>query len=132
MGVLAQIHFVFGERVLPLLILAGAVWLTATWKPRDGRTPIVRILPILVDIQVTLGIIYWVYLIFATSGETQARYLGFPFILHPIIGIAAAGFAHYAVGPKSPFTGLGRYAPLAGLGVLLLFVVTNIFIGMST
>jgi hypothetical protein len=131
MGVVAQIHFIFGERVLPLLLLVGAVWLTVTWKPGDGRTPLVRILPVLVDIQVTLGIIYWLYLIFTTSGATQAKYLGFPFILHPIIGIAAAGFAHYAVGPKSPFKNLGRYAPLAGLGVLLLFVVANIFIGIS-
>lgn len=131
MDVIKTIHAVFGEMILPLLIVAAAIYLTVTYKPDAPRTPVARIFPVLVDIQVTLGIILYVYILFSTSGPTQAQYLGFPFILHPILGILAAGLAHMAVGAKNPLRSLGRYAPLASLGVLLVLVISNVLIGIQ-
>jgi hypothetical protein len=131
MSVIYQIHSIFGERVLPLLIVLVAIFLTVTYKPKAPRSPVARFFPILVDLQVTLGIIYWIFLLFNTTGDTQAKYLGFPFILHPILGILAAGLAHMAVGPKNPLRGLGRWAPLASLTVLLVIVLSTVLIGIS-
>lgn len=121
----------FGEMVLPLLIVAAAIYLTVTYKPNAPRSAVARIFPVLVDIQVTLGIILYAYILFTTSGPTQAQYLGFPFILHPVLGILAAGLAHMAVGAKNPLRSLGRYAPLASLGVLLVLVISNVLIGIQ-
>lgn len=126
MNVVYAIHNTFGERILPLLIVLAAIFLTVTYKPNAPRSPVARIFPVLVDIQVTLGLIYWVYLLIA--GADQARYLGFPFILHPILGFLAAGLAHAATGPRNPMRRLGRWAPLASLGVLLVLVISNITI----
>lgn len=126
MAVIFNIHRIFGEMILPLLIVAMAIYMTVTYKPTTTRGPIERIFPILVDLQVTLGIIYWVFLLVASGAA--ARYLGFPFILHPVLGIIAAGFAHMAVGAKNPLRSLGRWAPLASLGVLLVLVLANIMI----
>jgi hypothetical protein len=131
MDLIKTIHGVFGEMVLPLLIVLAAIYLTVTYKPGAPRSPVARIFPVLVDIQVTLGIILYVYILFTTSGPTQALYLGFPFILHPILGILAAGLAHMAVGAKNPLQSLGRYAPLASLGVLLVLVISNVLIGVQ-
>lgn len=132
MGVIYQIHSVFGERILPVLILLAAIFLTVTYRQGAPRSPVARIFPVLVDIQVTLGLIYWIYLLVTTTGDTQARYLGFPFILHPLIGLLAAGLAHMAVGKRNPMANLGRWAPLASLGVLLVLVVANVFIGRTS
>lgn len=131
MGVMYQIHSIFGERILPVLIVLAAIYLTVTYKADAPRSPVARILPVLIDIQVALGLIYWIYLLFSTSGEAQARYLGFPFILHPLIGLIAAGLAHMATAPRNPMRGLGRWAPLASLGVLLILVVSNVVIGIQ-
>jgi hypothetical protein len=131
MNVLFQIHSIFGERVLPLLIVLAAIFLTVTYKPDAPRTLVARIFPVLVDLQVTLGIVYWVFLLFNTTGAAQARYLGFPFILHPILGILAAGIAHMAVGPKNPLRGLGRWAPLASLAILLVIVLATVVVGIQ-
>ncbi len=60
-----------------------------------------------------------------------AYYLSFPFILHPVIGIIAAGLAHMALGAKNPLRSLGRWAPLASLAVLLLLVLGNIMLVAS-
>jgi hypothetical protein len=127
-SLIRTIHDVFGEMILPLLIVAAAIYLTVTYKPNTPRGPVARIFPVLVDIQVTLGLILYIYLLFTTSGATQARYLGLPFILHPILGFLAAGLAHAAVGERNPLRGLGRFAPLASLGVLLVLVVSNVLI----
>lgn len=131
MGALFQIHSIFGERVLPLLIVLAAIFLTVTYKPNAPRSLVARVFPVLVDIQVTIGIIYWVFLLFNTTGDAQARYLGFPFILHPILGILAAGLAHMAVGPKNPLRRLGRWAPLASLAILLVIVLGTVVVGIS-
>jgi hypothetical protein len=121
MGVLFLIHRILGEMILPLAIIVAAIWLTVSWKPNAQPNAVARLFPVLVDIQVLLGIIYWVFGIV----QGNPRYLSFPFILHPIIGLLAAGFAHRALS-GSMFRGLGRYAPLAALAVLLVLVLVNV------
>lgn len=130
-GAIGTIHGLFGERILPLLILLAAIFLTVTYKQGAARGPVARIFPVLVDIQATLGIIYWLYLLFTTSGATQAQYYAFPFILHPVIGILAAGLAHMAMGRRNPMANLGRWAPLASLSVLLVLVLVNITVAST-
>ncbi|MCU0493359.1 MAG: hypothetical protein MUD01_17370 [Chloroflexaceae bacterium] len=120
-------HRIFGEMVLPLLIVVAAIWFTVTWKPNAPVTMVGRIFPVLVDLQVGLGIILWLFLAFQVGGP----YLSFPFLLHPLLGLLAAGLAHMAVGPRSPLRGLGRWSPLASLGVLLVVVLSGILVAMS-
>jgi hypothetical protein len=127
MGTIFTIHKVFGEMILPLLTIIAAVVLTVQWKPDAPRNPITRFFPMLVDIQATLGILYFIYLLTIGSGKV----FSFPFILHPILGLVAAGIGHMAVG-KGPFTRLGRWAPLAGLAVLLVLVLANVMIAIAT
>jgi hypothetical protein len=49
-----------------------------------------RLFHILVDVQVMLGLSYWIYLIVCGAG---ARYLAFPFLLHPIVGLLGGALA---------------------------------------
>jgi hypothetical protein len=126
MNVLFTIHQIFGERVLPLLIVLAAIWFTVTWKPDTPPNMVARLFPVLVDIQVALGLIYWVYLLI----DGNMRMLSFPFILHPLFGLLAAGVAHMAI-KGGPFHRLGRWAPLAGLLVLLVLVVVNVMLGQT-
>jgi hypothetical protein len=126
MTVLFTIHQILGERVLPLLIVIAAIWLTVTWKPDAPVGTVARMFPVLVDIQVTLGIIYWLYLLIGGN----ARMLSFPFILHPLIGLIAAGVAHMAI-KGGPFRRLGRWAPLASLLVLLVLVIANVMLAKT-
>jgi hypothetical protein len=127
MDVIFRIHQIFGERVLPLLIVLVAVYLTITWKPDTPPSPIARVFPPLVGIQVLLGLIYFVYLLI--GGNTAV--LSFPFILHPLIGFIAAGVAQMAIRAGGPFRGLGRWAPLAALLVLLVMVIANVMLAKS-
>jgi heme/copper-type cytochrome/quinol oxidase subunit 4 len=127
MSVLSTVHQIFGERVLPLLIVLAAIWFTVTWKPDAPPTMVARLFPVLVDIQVTLGIIYWLYLLI----DGNPRMLSFPFILHPLIGLIAAGVAHMAI-KGGPFRRLGRWAPLAALSVLLVLVIANVMLAQMT
>ena len=124
MTVLLTIHQILGERVLPPLIVLAAIWFTVAWKPGAPASTIARLFPVLVDIQVTLGIVYWLYLLIGGN----ARMLSFPFILHPLFGLIAAGVAHMAI-KGGPFRRLGRWAPLASLLVLLVLVIANIMLG---
>jgi hypothetical protein len=125
-NVLFTIHQIFGERVLPLLIVLAAIWFTATWKPDTRPNMVARLFPVLVDLQATLGLIYWLYLLI--GGNT--RMLSFPFILHPLFGLIAAGVAHMAI-KGGPFRRLGRWAPLAALLVLLVLVVVNVMLAKT-
>ena len=127
MDVVFTIHQIFGEQVLPILIILVAIWLVVTWKPGAAPHPAVRIFPVLVDIQVTLGLIFFVFSLI----NGRSVYLTFPFLLHPIIGFLAAGVAHMSVRPDGPARALGRWAPLATLGVLLVLVIANIIIARS-
>ena len=126
MSVLFTIHQIFGERILPLLIVLAAIYLTITWKPNAPPNPVARLFAPLVGIQVLLGLIYFVYLLI--GGNTQV--LSFPFILHPLIGFIAAGVASMAV-RGGPFSRLGRWAPLAALLVLLVMVIVNVMLAKT-
>jgi phosphate/sulfate permease len=126
MSVLFTIHQIFGERVLPLLIVLAAIWFTVTWKPDAPVSTVARLFPMLVGIQVLLGIIYWLYLLIGGN----ARMLSFPFILHPLIGLIAAGVAQMAI-KGGPFRRLGRWAPLASLLVLLVLVIANVMLAKT-
>lgn len=129
MNIIYTIHQILGERVLPLLIVVAAIWFTITWRP-DARAGVpARAFAVLVDIQVMLGLIFFVYMLLRGAG---ARYLTFPFILHPIIGLLAAGIAHGAVKPDGPARRLGRWGPLVALLVLLVLVIGNVMIARST
>ena len=127
MGLVFTIHQMIGERILPILIVLMAIWLVVTWKPGVAPHPATRIFPVLVDIQVTLGLIFFVFSLI----NGRSDYLSFPFLLHPIIGFLAAGVAHMSVRPDGPARALGRWAPLATLGLLLVMVIANIVIARS-
>ncbi|HEX5689152.1 MAG TPA: hypothetical protein VFX76_04085 [Roseiflexaceae bacterium] len=127
MSIILTIHRILGEMILPLVIIIVAIWLTVTWKPGAAQHPAARFFPVLVDIQVTLGLLFFIYGLIIGN----PRYFSFPFILHPIVGILAAGVAHMGVRPDGPARNLGRWAPLATLGVLLLLVIGNIMLAMS-
>jgi hypothetical protein len=127
MSIVLTIHRILGEMILPILIIVVAIWLTIAWKPGAGIPSAARFFPVLVDIQVTLGLFYFIYGLVIGN----PRYFSFPFILHPIVGILAAGVAHMGVRPDGPARSLGRWAPLATLGVLLLLVIGNIMLAMS-
>jgi hypothetical protein len=126
MNVLFTIHQIFGERVLPLLIVLTAIYLTVTWKPDAPPNVVARLFPPLVGIQVLLGLIYWVYLLI--GGNRQV--LSFPFLLHPLIGFIAAGVAQMAI-KGGPFRRLGRWAPLMALLVLLVLVIVNVMLAKT-
>ena len=126
MSVLFIIHQTLGERVLPLLIVLAAIWFTVTWKPDAPPNLVARLFPMLIGIQVLLGITYWLDLLI--GGNT--RMLSFPFILHPLVGFLAAGVAQMAV-KGGPFRRLGRWAPLAALLVLLVLVIVNVMLAKT-
>lgn len=126
MGIIFTIHRILGEMVLPLVIVIVAIWMTISWRPSAQPNAAARLFPILVDIQATLGLLYWVLGI--VQGNT--RFLSFPFILHPLIGLIAAGFAHMAV-KGGPLRGLGRWAPLGSLAILLVLVLVNVMLAMT-
>ena len=126
MGLIFTIHRILGEMVLPLVIVVVAIWMTISWRPSAQPNAAARLFPILVDIQATLGLLYWVLGI--VQGNT--RFLSFPFILHPLIGLIAAGFAHMAV-KGGPLRGLGRWAPLGSLAILLVLVLVNVMLAMT-
>lgn len=120
MGTVFLIHRWFGGMILPLLLLGAAVWFTVTWKRESWPGRPARAFRILVDIQFLLGLSFWIYMIAAGAGS---RYLAFPFILHPMLGLLAATVANVAVSDNQRVARLGRWAPLASLGLLLVIVV---------
>jgi phosphate/sulfate permease len=126
MGIIFTTHRILGEMVLPLLIVLAAIYLTVTWKPNAPASPVARLFPALVGIQVLLGLLYWVV------GIVQGRttFLAFPFILHPILGLITGAFAGMAQ-RRGLFRNLGRWEPLATLGVLLLLVLANVALAMT-
>lgn len=134
MHYIVEFHGIFGERVLPILIVLAAIWLSVTWKADAAPTLPARIFPILVDIQFVLGLIYWVYGLAIGHGY----YLSFPFILHPLLGLLAVLVAHGSVKPDGGFLlsrlglgRLGRWSPLAALALLLLIVLGSILTSSS-
>jgi hypothetical protein len=120
MGTVILIHRWFGGLILPLLILAAAIWFTATWKRDTWPSRPARLFRVLVDIQFLLGLSFWIYMIVAGAG---AYYLAFPFLFHPMLGLLAATVATLSVRPSGLAVRLGRWAPLASLGLLLVIVL---------
>lgn len=123
MGTIRLIHGIFGEMVLPLLTIIVAAWLTATWKPDEPAKKPARIFAVLVDIQVALGIIYYIYGVIV-GGSLGAKITSMPFLIHPVLGILAAGVAHMAVKPDGPFRKLGRWSALVGLIIVVILIVS--------
>ncbi len=130
MDTIRLIHGMFGERVLPVLIVLVAIWLTVIWRAGTEPPRLARLFPVLVDIQVLLGLIYWISGLVA-GGSARALYLSFPFLLHPLLAFISAGVAHMAVRPRGPFAGLGRWAPLVALVVLLVLVLGAVMVARS-
>ena len=127
MNAILTIHRIMGQMVLPITIILAAIWLTVRWRPDAEPDGVARIFPMLVGLQVLLGLIYFVYRI-ATGQATNL--LTFPFLLHPVLGFLAAGVANTALRPGSFASRFGRWGPLIALGLLLLIVVTNVAIAM--
>jgi hypothetical protein len=130
MEIIFRIHSIFGEMVLPLLIVIAAIWFTVAWKPGVRPERPARLFPILVDIQFVLGLIWWIYGIVAGFG-IAAGYLAFPFILHPILGFVSVILAHMSVNPKSKISVLGRWAPLATMALLLVSILGGVVIART-
>jgi hypothetical protein len=120
MGTIFMIHRLFGGMILPLLLLGAAIWFTVSWKPETWPGRPAQLFHILVDIQFTLGLTFWLYMIVMGA---SAYYLAFPFLLHPILGLLAATLARQAVRQNGLATRLGRWAPLATLGLVLVVVL---------
>ncbi len=122
-------HTIFGERVLPVLIIAAAIWFTVSWKPDAGRTLPGRLFVWLIALQVVLGFVQWMYGLIVG----RPHYLGFPFILHPLLGLLAVSLAPLAVyeRPGSKLSRLGRWKPLLLLALILVIVTGSIITGMA-
>lgn len=128
MNTIFTIHQIIGEGVLPIATVLAAIWLTVRWRPNAEPDYVARFFPVLIDVQVLLGLTYFVYRI-ATGAA--ANLLTFPFLLHPVLGFLAAGVAHTAIRPGSFASRFGRWGPLVSLGLLLLIVITNILIAVT-
>jgi hypothetical protein len=120
MGTVFLIHRWFGGVILPLLLFGAAIWFTVTWKRESWPGRPAQAFRVLVDIQFLLGLSFWLYMIAAGAGS---RYLAFPFILHPMTGLLAATVAKLAIRQDDRVARLGRWAPFASLGLLLVIVV---------
>jgi FlaA1/EpsC-like NDP-sugar epimerase len=117
------IHNLFGERVLPVLVLAALVWLAVSWRPDAKKHVAARVLPVLIDVHVTLGLVMFIF----GAAIGNVRYTSLPFLFHPILGLVTAGYGHMAV-KGVPFRRLGRWAVVASLVVLLLLVLANVLL----
>ena len=129
MNIIFTIHQLFGERVLPLLTLLAAIWMTVRWRPDVKPDIVARFFPMLVGLQVLLGLIYFVYRI---AIGAAGNLLTFPFLLHPILGFLAAGVASRVNRQGSFASRFGRWGPLVTLVLLLVIVVANIAIAMNS
>ncbi len=121
-----QIHAIFGREILSVLIVLAAIYLAVTYRPYAPRSPVARALPVLIDIQATLGLIYWLVGVFTGI----AYFLSFPFILHPLLGLATAVVGHILFGARTPFARLGRWSAPAALGIILVMVLSNVMIAI--
>ena len=121
MATVFLIHRWFGGLILPLLMLGAAIWFTAAYRPERWPGKAAQVFRVLVDVQFMLGLSFWVYLVFFAGAG--ARYLSFPFLFHPMLGLLAATVAKLALRPGRVTRRLGRWAPLATLGLMLTFVL---------
>ncbi|WP_298401694.1 hypothetical protein [uncultured Chloroflexus sp.] len=121
-----NVHAIFGREVLSVLIVAAAFYLAFTYRPNAPRSPVARIFPVLIDIQATLGLIYWLVGIFTGI----SYFLSFPFILHPFLGLVTAVVTHLLFGARNPFARLNRWAGPAASAVVLVLVLSNAMIAI--
>lgn len=123
--VLFNLHRIFGERVLTVLIVLGIIYLAATWKAENERPVIGRILAVLVDIQVALGLVLY--------GVLMAAGRAFPptVFVHALLGLLAAGVAHMAAKNPPFLAKMGRFSPIAGFGVALLLMLVAVMLGKN-
>ena len=127
MNIIFTIHQIVGERVLPIATVLAAIWLTLRWRPAAEPDAVARFFPMLINLQVLLGLIYFVYRI---AIGAAGNLLTFPFLLHPVLGFLAAGVANTTRRPGSFASRFDRWGPLITLGLLLLIVIANIAIAM--
>ncbi len=86
MNIIFTIHQIIGQLVLPIVTILAAIWLTVRWRPAAEPDAVARFFPMLIDLQVLLGLIYFVYRI---AIGAAANLLTFPFLLHPVLGFLA-------------------------------------------
>lgn len=125
MDVVFTIHRMFGERVLTVLILVGMIYLAATWKADNESPAIGRILAVLVDLQVTLGLILY--------GMGMMQGIAFPSqaYTHAAMGVLAAGVAHMAAKNPPFLAKLGRFSPVVGFGATLALMLGGVVLGRA-
>ena len=61
MALLQRTHAIYGREVLALIIVAAAIYLTTTYKPGVAPGIVAGIFTVLIDIQVGVEILYWIY-----------------------------------------------------------------------
>jgi len=119
---LFNLHFIYGERVLTLLFVLGIIYLAATWKADAKPAVVGRIMAVLVDIQVLIGLI--LYVVLMTGGRA------FPptIFVHALFGILAAGVAHMAAKNPPFLAKMGRFSPVVGFGAALVLMLVGVMI----
>ena len=129
MNIIFTIHQLLGQTVLPLATVLAAIWLTVRWRPTGEPDVVARFFPMLIGLQVLLGLVYFVYRI---AIGAAGNLLTFPFLLHPVLGFVAAGVAS-TVNRRGGFASrFGRWAPLITLVLLLVIVFANVAIAMNS
>ncbi|MNK99939.1 hypothetical protein D3C87_1203560 [compost metagenome] len=123
--VLFKLHSMFGERILTLLIVLGIIYLAATWKAENERPVVGRILAVLIDIQVALGLVLYGVLMAAGRAFPSQIYI------HAAMGVLAAGVAHMAAKNPPFLAKLGRFSPVVGFGLALVVMLAAVMIGKS-
>lgn len=125
MEVVFSVHRIFGERVLTVLIVLGMIYLAATWKSEDKAPAIGRILAVLVDLQVTLGLVLF------GLGMINGLAYGPQAYTHAAMGVLAAGVAHMAAKNPPFLAKLGRFSPVVGFGLSLVLILAGVMLGRA-
>ncbi len=123
MDIVLKLHQIFGERILTLVIVLGIIYLAATWKADNERPVIGRILAVLVDLQVALGLIVY-GLSFSLPRVSPGMIL-----VHAAMGVLAAGVAHMAAKNPPFLAKMGRFSPVAGFGLALILILAAVLLG---
>lgn len=125
MFTLYRIHSLFGEMILPILILIALIWGAVAWKAGGATGKVLRLLAVLVDIQFLLGLIWWIYGLAEGFGKNRGEG-SFPFLFHPILGLLAVGCAHIAARKET------KRAVVGTSFVLLALVIAAILVAKAT
>lgn len=123
MDVVFTLHRMFGERVLTVLFVLGIIYLAATWKADNQRPAVGRIMAVLVDLQVALGLV--LYGLQLSAGRAFPSQV----FIHAAMGVLAAGVAHMAAKNPPFLAKLGRFSPVAGFGLSLILILVAVMLG---